>query len=207
MRTTITNAQAVVMYLSGSGCYVEDLENSPEWTDVRGVPVEGEGAAALTTESYRDTGFLMKFFRYNQADSYFVVWQLPHGWNRGSVRPHMHMIPMAAGAGTARFNWAYAWTNIGSEFVGASGWTSGSTSISLTVDDQYKHKIINFSNVPAPVGAGNSSILVFKMERDPATDTYTTGKSGGTASANLGILDLDLHYQQSRIGSKDLGGY
>jgi hypothetical protein len=43
--------------------------------------------------------------------------------------------------------------------------------------------------------------VFFERNGTNALDTYTTSKASGTASANLGLLSFDCHYQGQKIGS------
>ena len=50
-------------------------------------------------------------------------------------------------------------------------------------------------------GAKESSILLFNVVVATGTTTYTTGKTGGTAQANVAALYLDAHYQRAKWGT------
>jgi hypothetical protein len=204
MKTDVTPKGAIT-YANGDGVYINGVPHEyaayiDRWEDWHGEPHEGTGPAALTYEAYRNTGFMMQFFRSNQRDSLFTAFQMSHTWDVGSgVRPHMHVIPMASGSGDTIFTYAYAWAAYGDLFPPATGWVSGSVTSSWTPDDQYRHKVISFGAVAAPTGSQESMILVFKCERQ--SDSYTSSKDHGTASANLAMLDLDLHYLRIKAGS------
>ena len=204
MKTDITS-RGVITTAHGEGVQIGGVpfENAAfvnRWEDWHGEPHEGTGPDALTYEAYRDTGFYMKFFRHNQRDVLFTVFQMSHTWDVGSsVRPHMHVIPMSSGSGAVIFNYSYAWAAVGDQFPPATGWTSGSMSASWTPADQYCHKVMNFGTITASTSSAESTMLVFKCERQ--SDSYTTGKDHGTAAANLAMLDIDLHYQRMQAGS------
>lgn len=183
------------------------------WDDLLGSISDGnlgKGSAALTSEEYRDTGFLMFFLRHNQDDTINIVYQMPHMWDATTaVRPHMHIIPMAAGAGNLYIEYQYAWAPFDIVLGAIASWTTGSVTVPITLADQYKHRLISIGNITPPAEAGPSTMLLFKTTRAGTNplDTYSTNKTGGTPSANVGILYLDLHYQKVRAGTETPGSY
>lgn len=183
------------------------------WDDLLGSISDGnlgKGSAALTSEEYRDTGFLMFFLRHNQDDTINIVYQMPHMWDATTaVRPHMHIIPMAAGAGNLYIEYQYAWAPFDIVLGAIASWTTGSVTVPITLADQYKHRLISIGNITPPAEAGPSTMFLFKTTRAGTNplDTYSTNKTGGTPSANVGILYLDLHYQKVRAGTQTPGSY
>ena len=209
MKVSITSHSGLIQQSSGNGVAIEGKEyhEAPfdnRWDDLIAVIDEGTGPAQLTYEAFRDTGFFMRFFRHNQDDNIFMTYQLPHQWNSATaVNIHAHIVPMASGSGNAKFDFAYSWINVGSEFPAASGWISGSVTASFTPAHQYKQSIVSFGNF-TPVDQRESSILILKVERPGSSDildTYTTNKDHGTGAANIGILSFDMHYQKSKAGT------
>lgn len=177
------------------------------WDDLQGTVSDGNvgaGNTALTLEQYRDTGFLMYFFRHDQNDILNIVYQMTHMWDpTTAVRPHAHVIPMGSVDGNLYFSYQYAWVPANDVLGAITSWTSGNVTIPILGADQYIHKIVSFGNISPPETAGPSSMLLFKMTRlgTNPLDTYTSNKSGGTAAANLGVLYLDLHYQKTKAGT------
>ena len=196
---------------SGDGVSIEGKEyhKAPfdeRWDDLSAVISEGTGAAALTYEAYRDTGFFMRFFRHNQDDNIFMTYQMLHSWDPlTAVSPHMHYIPAASGSGVLKFSYSYSWLLVNSGTLGAgASWITGSVSASLDPSMQYMQKIMSFGTIVPPTNAVESIVLVFKVERpgaSDAADTYSTSKDHGTAAANVGILYFDLHYQKEKAGT------
>jgi len=175
------------------------------WDDLQGSITEGDAKGALTWELYRDTPLKMAFFRHNQDDQLSFAWQLPHKWRPGTaVRPHLHCVPMASSAGNLYFSWSYCWAVYGSVIPSNSSWTTGTTTKAIASGDQYKHIIVDFSSISPPVGAKESSVLLFFVSRlgTNILDTYDGSKTGGTAAANLGLLSADMHYQSTKYGTE-----
>lgn len=184
------------------------------WDDLLGSISDGnlgKGVAALVSEGYRDTDFLMYFLRHNQDDTINIIYQMPHMWElETAVRPHIHIIPMVSASGNLYVQYQYSWAPFDQVLGAAATWTTGSVTIPLTPADQYKHRLITIGNISPPVGSGPSTMLLFKTTRagtDPL-DTYSTNKTGGgTPAANVGILYVDLHYQKIRAGTLTPGSY
>lgn len=209
MRIDINSKHGFLAEKDGDGIMIDGKEyhEAPfdhRWDDLIAVIDEGTGPAQLTYEAYRNTGFFMRFFRHNQDDNVFMTYQLPHQWDISTaVSLHAHIVPMASGSGTAKFDFAYSWIKVDAEMPAANGWTSGSISFIVTPDMQYRQKILSIATV-APTDQDESSILVLKVERpgaSNATDMYITNKDHGTTSANIGVLSFDLHYQKSKAGT------
>jgi hypothetical protein len=212
VKTTINNANGVLVESDGDGFFVgskpfERAAFNERWDDLYSEIHElPSGPTTLTYETYRDTGFPMKFFRDNQNDKIFMLYQMSHGWNHASVRPHMHWIAMGSGSGNVIFEYQYSWAAAMEGIVpAASGWVSGSVTASLTPDDQYRAQVVDFGEVPGlPESSGSSALLFFAVSRPASSnpgDTYDVNKDHGTAAANVGILFFDLHYQRDSAGT------
>ena len=87
---------------------------------------------------------------------------------------HLHIIPMAASSGNLVVNVQYTWVNYDQEIPAITGWTdAGNVTIPLLDTDQYKHKVKDFLvNVAPPANETVSSIMLIKLARVPASDTY-----------------------------------
>jgi hypothetical protein len=212
VRLELSTRTGTIDYANGGGVFVDgvDLKEYPFnsfWEDLQGTVSDGNtgaGQAALTYEQYRDTGFLMYFTRHNQTDIVNIIYQMSHSWDTlTDVYPHAHVIPMAAGSGDVYLTYQYAWHKPGSVLPAISEWSSGVVTQSYTAEDQYKHKVIGLGAVAPPADSRPSTMLLVKLSRvgNNVLDTYTTNKDHETASANLAILYLDLHYQKKAAGT------
>ena len=172
------------------------------WDDVFGDVSQGTGPAVLTYEAFRDTGFMMYFFRHNQPDALYMRYQLPHRWDKTEVRPHLHYVPMSAGAGKFAVFGRFVWVNYNREIPANASWTHYAASEDLVAGDQYKEKILSLARCVPPNGSKESAILLISCIRDHlGADTYTTAKSPGTGAANIGLLSLDTHYRSEKSGT------
>lgn len=91
--------------------YVDPAAVDSSWDDLQGDVSQGTAGAALTFEAFSDTPFKLLCLRNNQDDELHMRFQMPHRWNRGEVRPHIHLIPLAdpAASQIAHFAGQYAW--------------------------------------------------------------------------------------------------
>lgn len=179
---------------SGEGLWVLSLE----WRDLQGDISQGANLAALIYEPYRDTSFNMYFMQHNQPDHLSMRYQFQHDRVPGTpIRPHMHFIPMAAGTGNFVLDYKYVFASVDDEVPAAIEWTSTQLTRPITLDEQYKHVVFDFGIFTPQADVLASTMLLVDITRNVAADTYETSKVGGTPSANIGLLSLDVHYQSS----------
>lgn len=180
------------------------------WDDIQGSIQQGAGAAALTTEAYRDTPFFMSFFRSGQVDKLSFIYQMPHRWQAGTkVRPHIHTVPMADPASTQNvlLEGQYAWLSDTIALGANATWTTFSVLVPINPGDAFKEKLIDFTaglGITPPAGIGESDILLVYVQRTGTSgqDTYNTAKTGGTVLANLGLVSADVHIQVQKAGTQ-----
>lgn len=177
------------------------------WDDQQGDISQGVASSTLTYQAYRDTPFLMYFFRHDQNDVLNMRYQFSHGWNpQTDVLAHLHLIPMAdpVSPEVAYFTGVYAWAGFDLEVPALSSWTAFTASLTINPGDAFKEKFLPLFQATPAANATESDILLIQVQRagtDP-TDTYTTSKTGGTAAANLGILSADVHYSRNKVGTE-----
>ena len=180
----------------------------PVWDDMLGDISQGIGTAALTYEAYPSgASYLAYHFQHNQNDSLSMRYQLPHRWKRGSdVKLHIHFIPAAdpAGSEDIYFNGRYAWAKVGTAVAAWASWTTFNATHSVAPGDVDKPVIKALTTISPPSSPLESMFLLVWLERNSgASDTYTTNKAYGTSQANVVLLGLDVHYQSSKLGTKD----
>lgn len=181
------------------------------YDDALGMAQVARGSAALTVEAYRDTTFLLPFFRHDQNDELFFVFQFSHRKKLGSALAsiHIHCVPMvdpSVSPQNVYFQYKYTWQKPGDLFPADASWTAGFSTLSVATGDAFKHVYHNLvTNIAAPASETYSSIMLCMVQRlgTDANDTYNTDKATppGTAAANLGLLYVDCHYQTERRGS------
>lgn len=204
--TTLENLTQSLDYNAGD----EGVTFEARWDDILGEILPGATTSAPAVDAYRDTGFQAYHFVHNQDDELNFRFQLSHRWNRGEVRVHVHWIPCVNPATEQYVIWEarYAWAHYGAELPALTGWTTVEARATVGTTDQFKATITPLV-ATTPTGAKESSFLMFRLRRlgaaTPATpgwsDTYTTSKAYGTASANVMILGCDAHYQSEKIGT------
>ena len=201
VKTIIT--EKGVISTPGSGVEIHGkVTFDDRWDDLHGTIHDGTGPTSLPYEAYRDTGFFMRFFRHNKADTISMMYQMPHEWNGTAIRPHIHCIPMSAGSGDVVLDYAFTWSHVNGALSGSIGWSSSSMTRTFAASDQYRHLIINLGlQTPLPENSHDSSIFIIRVKRNVASDTYQTAKDHGTPAANVAIISFDLHYRKGKGGS------
>jgi hypothetical protein len=167
------------------------------WDDAQVQTTQAVGGSALTPVSYRDTGVTLLAMAPN--DVITVATQMPHRWNRGQVRPHMHVIAaqVPASPRVVKVGVKYAWALTNAALPANSGWTTLPTiNYPVVPGDEYLEKILALGTLTPPAAAKESAILVMQVSRVAAGDTYND-----TAAANLVLLSIDTHFQSEKLGT------
>lgn len=193
-----------------------DGETNIRWNDAFFSIEDAQGAAALTREVFgetgagNDTGLLMRFFRHDQADEIQMILQLDHG----AVVPqtaklHIHLVPMIAPTGGDKIiAFDYKWTIAKADGATAipraiASWTAAQATYHVLTAHTFCHIIMPICDIAIPAATPHSSMLLVRLARNLAADTYednkTLGANGG--AGNLGVLGFDLHVQRNRHGS------
>lgn len=183
--------------------WIDVVRTGTSWTDLRGSVQEGLSLSALTAQEVPNSSdVVFKCFRHDQDDDLSMIFQFPHQWDGTSVYPHLHIMPLAAGAGDIAFTWKYAWLPVGGKLDGYS--TPQTVTTSVTADDMYRHIVVGLGEVAPSMGRGSTSDhLVVHVYRDASEDSYTTSKAWGTAAANVAALDVDVHHRRYLFGSRE----
>lgn len=183
------------------------------WDDVIGEILPGLTTSAPTVAAYRDTGFLAYHFVHNQDDELNFRFQLPHRWNRGETRLHVHFIPCVNPAAPEYVVWEtlYCWAPYGVALPAATGWTTVEARHTVSTSAAFVPTVTPLATIAPHASADESDILCVRLRRlgssAPATpgwtDTYTTSKTSpaGSATANVMLLSCDLHCQAEKIGT------
>ena len=153
--------------------------NDPTFTKVMGAANQG-----VFTYYFRKTGTV------SNIESLFFNCQLPHSYEEGTdLYPHVHIIPAVASDGTLTTEWGleYTWSNVTGVFGATTTILTGLKTVPAT---QFQHTVMEF---PAISGTGKkiSSMLMCRVFRNIT----------GTYSGDLGLLEIDFHFQQCGTGS------
>jgi hypothetical protein len=199
---SIQNNSVEQAYVDTVGRYIN---TTGLYDDVQGPAAQAGGAAALTFEAYRDTAYNAYFFKHNQNDVLYLSWQMPHSWDRGTVYPHIHIIPMVnpAAAEVIRFSGKYVWSQAGVATPADASWTAFTADHTVNTTDQFIQVVVPLATVSAPTSPRESNVLLLWVQRESnsASDTYTTGKASGTAAANVMVVSIDAHFAKTKAGT------
>lgn len=231
MKTTIDSRSGVVSEIAGNGVFIEGLDAltvgeltvndlrvgglpadeyivsssfDDTWDDLQGTFDAASGVASLTIEVYKDA-FSLPFFRHDQNDTVYMRYQMPHGWNKTAVRPHIHLMPCAqVGLNvTQSIDIGYQLGWLPARGFWPSTWTTGSITVPVSGSMYESHVKASFGEI-AVSNPLASDVLLVRIVRSGsgAVDTFTTSKPGaGLAAANVAILYADVHYRSDRAGS------
>ncbi len=165
------------------------------WNDLQGSVVEGAAGASLTFAAFRDTPFKFASFRDAQNDELHMVYQMPHSWDPGTqVRPHIHVIPLAAATGTVVLEGQYLWVATFAEATANTTWTTFRVEHDILAAEVNKLDIISLFQSTAPAAVSESGLLLVYLKR--------SGSDGADDYAgNLAVASIDCHVQQVKIGT------
>jgi hypothetical protein len=183
----------------------EQDQDSGGWDDQQ-VSVEfATGVSALTLDSYRDTPAQIRCMRHDQNDAITVYTQLPHRWDKGEVRPHIHIVPLAdpVAAQNIYFSGQYTWSTRNSVIPENALWTAFDVTVIVNPGNVYIEKKIALLQLVPPIDIVESNILIVHLIRSGTNvlDTYTTNKDHGTLAANVGIISIDTHFKTEKSGT------
>jgi hypothetical protein len=142
--------------------------------------------------------FLYWFDSGTEEEIYFAA-QMPHGWDRSPISPHVHWVPKTTADGspatqTVIWGLEYAWAEIGAVFTTTTIITAAAHEPSDANIVAGKHYLTPFADISATASTdGLSSMLVCRLFRDAANDTYEN---------DAGLLEIDFHFAMGQLGSK-----
>lgn len=119
--------------------------------------------------------------------------QMPHSWKTNTaIRPHFHSRPSTTATGTVVWGVASQWTAING-VTSPLIITNYCTNV-ISVNSQWKHFIVRDGDLVPPTNAYESSIIEFRIFRDPTQENDNFPDA-------IDLLDFDLHFQKEKIGS------
>lgn len=180
------------------------------WDDIR-VPISATKNGGSKDPGFevfkRDTAgtsqgvFIYWFDAAAEEELYFAV-QMPHGWNRTAISPHVHWTPKTTADGTPagqKVKWGleYTWAEIGADYPVTQIITTDAHTPADADVVAGRHYLSAFPDIePSASTDGISSMLICRIFRD-ATDA-----TNDTYEHDAGLLEIDFHYQMDQMGSK-----
>lgn len=175
------------------------------WDDLR-VPMNGARPGASNDPGFSVwliTGgsqgvFLWFFDAATEEELYFAV-QMPHDYRFGTnLHPHVHWTPSTTRTGTVSWGLEYTISNITGTFPNTRiiyGNTPNPNEYNLIANRHYLTELpeIDGSNLQ-----NVSSMLVCRIFRN-ATGA---GGSSDTYGLDIGLLEVDFHYEKDTLGSR-----
>lgn len=196
------DAVRVVRNPDGSllGLYV-DAEKLPVlfsdplvWDDLR-FPAQGINPAGSSAPPSVDTATFPGTLLFSSTQDNLVagVAQMPHEWAIGdSIHPHVHWAKTTSAAGGVVWEFRYVIANIGETFGAYSAWEPCAYQVPDS-DLANKQALATFSFLDM-TGFKESAMVLWQIRRNTAAaaDTYA-----GPAR----LLEFDIHYRKSRLGT------
>jgi hypothetical protein len=169
------------------------------WDDIRvaGTALRA-GTTAPTLGAFGPSGSLRALlFESGKHQEAHVEIQMPHNWKLGSrIYPHVHWTPTNATAGNVVWELEYAWKGVDSVFGAPSNMASDAAASSGTA---WKHTLTKLkeggNDYIDGTGRGLSSMIVCRLHRN-------AGAGSDNLSADVALLEFDIHYEVDGFGSK-----
>lgn len=201
-------ADVVALWTSVVGVMVAEPPPAatPLWNDLVGTFNQAAASAAWTYQKYADTEFMAFFSRYDQDDAVSLTYQMPHGWTKDGVKPHLHFTPCSAVGGVAVFDGRYRWQRLTYGLALWADWTPFRVEVPIAAGQQFQEVIAPlFTANPPPEAQFPSANLAIWLRRpgnsDPG-DTYQTNQPyGPTQQANLMLTYVDAHVRADSLGT------
>jgi hypothetical protein len=132
-------------------------------------------------------------FRSGQDDEVFDAFQMPHGFKPDVVYPHVHWWKTTSAAGTV--NWEARWVvaDVGDVFDDISAESYVALDVEVADGDTARLHAVYGTSIDL-TGYSDSCMILFALRRQSAS-------SGDTYGADVHLLEIDLHYQISSLGS------
>lgn len=162
------------------------------WDDMRApaTAINPAGIVSAPTYDEANVGYAFNGILQQRID---VIFQLPHGWKRGSnIHPHIHVRPLANSSGNVIWQLQTSWSN---NLKTQSVFTSANSNQVLTNsigNIELKEYIFSLGNSVPPPGSVESSIVKYKLLRLGDADTY---------AGDVLFDEFDCHYYNEKSGT------
>ena len=167
-----------------------------QWEDLRApassIPIRGQ---AGDPDDDVDGSLL---FDKDTNEQIAIIYQMPHGWDRGNVRFHLHWAKATAASGTVWWQERHRIWNNNAVTPDWSAWTSA-TGISLTLGADTKTRITSFPEW-SMTGMQGSCMLSVQARRNAAASGAVTGSPTDSYANDARLWDCDVHYKMD-LGS------
>jgi hypothetical protein len=177
--------------------------SATRWDDLR-VPVtslKDKGLklpewAVFVNNGVSSEGVYTFWFDKSSEEELFFTVQMPHAWKEGSnIHPHVHWTSKTSGVGKVSWGLEYVWANVLGNFNNSTIILATETIDSATSVVAKKHYITDLGTING-TGKTLSSMLVCRIFRDAAN-------SNDTFNDDVGMLQIDFHYQIDSSGSNE----
>ena len=191
--TNNTAPSGAVLRANGDGS--ASWTNQLYWDDLR-FPASSFNPPGIVTDPDWENvwgGLYLLGFDASTEESIFLQAQMPHGWDRTAIEPHLHITQGSdSSSGTNLWGLEYSWASIGENFNSVSYTNYATNAFDGT---QYKHSYVDFPSItPNSSQTGLSSCIIMRLFRNAADD-------GDTFGQDAYLIEFDIHYRFDRPGS------
>ena len=190
---TVTD-NLVLPKTSGKGIQVDTTTPTFGWRDILGT-INTRGIGATDPDWGVIAGGVMSAYKFSLNDVCWISYHIPHDYVPGtSWHSHVHWLP--DGTNTAAVKWQMEWMyakghNQGAFNVGSITTTSASDTPGGTA---YQHYVTE-STANSSTNIEPDGIIYMKISR-------VTNGTGTDNTDGIFVLQCDLHYQSTNIGTK-----
>ena len=188
-----------------------DIYHNNNWYDRSGNLVMGEYWDDLLIDSTNlkasganladnTTEVVLEYSNAVTSSSFgYVNTQIPHGWAKKEMHPHIHWIQSAATANAPNWVMAYRWQTNGQ--AKTTSWTNlAISSHAFTYTSGDLIQISSFSTIAVPALGKRSDILQVRIYRD-RTNTFALYGGSDNYGATAQLLSVDFHTTFTRLGT------
>lgn len=173
------------------------LRTTGKWNDIRfpATAINPPGAASDPTLDAAD-GLLS--FAAAATNTVAIAVQMPHGWAMDTpIEPHVHWMKTTSAAGDVVWELKYQYARINGVFPGSYTTITTTTMSSIVTDTNtaLQHLISDFAAITIPSPDNTESVMILCLL------SRLGGDGADTYGAACKLLEFDIHYQASAIGS------
>lgn len=164
-----------------------------KWDDLRfpASAINPPGAASDPDYDTANGGWL---FDADSTEVLYVIAQLPHAWQEGSVlKPHVHWEKTTSAAGNVFWQLRYNWSRIG-EVRTSLTTINSSTAVVSDNDTADSHAMTSLPDIDGS-SSQISDMLIMRIER-------VGGNEDDTYGADCRLLEFDIHILIDSMGSE-----
>lgn len=167
-------------------------EQAVVWDDLRTPSNIAKALAGKEAKEIVYQNGIVMSFETGTTEGIAFNLQMPHSYKEGSdIEFHVHEILPTAGNGNVKWDFTYAWSNIGDAIP---NYTTISKTIDMSTRVADTHYLEEIEDAIDGTGKLISSMLICTLTRD------TTVASN--YDDDVYLMEVDIHFQKDALGSR-----